>query len=60
MAQPNALFQETVRAYLRTWYPRVVTGMPEIREGSAVLSDAPGLQLVTGLREDDAPRRLIS
>ncbi|WP_406415825.1 mandelate racemase/muconate lactonizing enzyme family protein [Streptomyces sp. NBC_00842] len=62
MAQPNALFQETVRAYLRTWYPRVVTGLPQIREGRAALSDEPGLglQLATGLREDDATRRRIS
>ncbi|MEU1941507.1 MULTISPECIES: mandelate racemase/muconate lactonizing enzyme family protein [unclassified Streptomyces] len=62
MSQPNTLFQETVRAYLRTWYPRVVTGLPQIREGKAVLSNEPGLglQLVTGLREDGATRRRIS
>ncbi|MBU3067700.1 mandelate racemase/muconate lactonizing enzyme family protein [Nocardia sp. NEAU-G5] len=62
MSQPNALFQETVRAYLRTWYPQVVTGLPQIREGKATLSDEPGLglQLVPGLREDDAARRRIS
>ncbi|MFE6738673.1 mandelate racemase/muconate lactonizing enzyme family protein [Streptomyces tubercidicus] len=62
MAQPNALFQETVRAYLRTWYPRVVTGLPQIHEGKAVLSDEPGLglHLATGLREDGATRRRIS
>ncbi|MEW9516563.1 mandelate racemase/muconate lactonizing enzyme family protein [Streptomyces tubercidicus] len=62
MAQPNALFQETVRAYLRTWYPRVVTGLPQIHEGRAVLSNESGLglQLATELREDDATRRRIS
>lgn len=44
-AQPNAVVQETVRAYLRTWYPRVVTGLPEISDGTATFSTNPGLGL---------------
>lgn len=42
-AQPNAVVQETVRAYLRTWYPKVVTGLPEISDGVATFSTEPGL-----------------
>ncbi len=63
MAQPNALIQETVRAFLRTWYPRVVTGLPEIQNGVAALSPEPGLglQIAAGLREDpDTVRRVTS
>ncbi|MFI1092585.1 mandelate racemase/muconate lactonizing enzyme family protein [Streptomyces sp. NPDC020917] len=62
MSQPNALFQETVRAFLRTWYPRIVTGLPQIREGKAITSDEPGLgvQLVAELRDGDATRRRVS
>jgi len=62
MAQPNALVQETVRAFLRTWYPRVVTGLPEIHGGRAALSDAPGLglELADGLRTDPGTVRRIT
>jgi galactonate dehydratase len=62
MAQPNALVQETVRAFLRTWYPRVVTGLPAIEDGEARLSDEPGLglRLADDLRTDPGTRRRIS
>lgn len=43
MSQPNAVLQETVRAFLRTWYPRIVTGVPEVIDGHVHLSDRPGL-----------------
>ncbi|MFE7215496.1 mandelate racemase/muconate lactonizing enzyme family protein [Streptomyces sp. NPDC057611] len=58
MAQPNALVQETVRAFLRTWYPRVVEGLPEIRNGLARLNDSPGLglTLTADLRTDPGTR----
>ncbi|MYS81075.1 mandelate racemase/muconate lactonizing enzyme family protein [Embleya scabrispora] len=61
MAQPNAFIQETVRAFLRTWYPRVVTGLPEIHNGIATSSADPGLglRLADGFREDpDTARRI--
>jgi L-alanine-DL-glutamate epimerase-like enolase superfamily enzyme len=32
-SQPNGLIQETVRAFLRTWYRELVEGLPEIRDG---------------------------
>ena len=31
---PNAVFQESVRAALRTWYPDLVREVPEVRNGS--------------------------
>ena len=39
----NVAIQETVRAFYRGWYPSIVTGLPEIREGHIHLSDRPGL-----------------
>jgi L-alanine-DL-glutamate epimerase-like enolase superfamily enzyme len=62
MAVPNAIFQETVRAFLRTWYPRVVTGLPEINNGVAAMSNRPGLglELADGLREDPETVRRIT
>lgn len=62
MAQPNALVQETVRAFLRTWYPRVVDGLPEISDGRARLNDSPGLglTLTESLRTDPGTRRRVS
>ncbi|WP_426518840.1 mandelate racemase/muconate lactonizing enzyme family protein [Diaminobutyricibacter sp. McL0618] len=42
LSQPNALVQETVRAFLRTWYSELVTGVPEISNGYVTGSDRPG------------------
>ncbi|ONI76795.1 hypothetical protein BWI15_05835 [Kribbella sp. ALI-6-A] len=39
---PNGLIQETVRAFLRTWYAELVDGLPEIVEGRIAATDAPG------------------
>ena len=39
----NAIFQEVVRANLDSWYPEMVTVLPDIKDGHASLSDAPGL-----------------
>jgi L-alanine-DL-glutamate epimerase-like enolase superfamily enzyme len=39
---PNALFQESVRAYYRTWYRDLVTGLPEIEAGFIRVGRAPG------------------
>jgi L-alanine-DL-glutamate epimerase-like enolase superfamily enzyme len=41
-SQPNGLIQETVRAFLRTWYHELVEGLPEIAGDSLTISDAPG------------------
>ncbi|MDQ7911211.1 mandelate racemase/muconate lactonizing enzyme family protein [Phytohabitans sp. ZYX-F-186] len=43
MSQPNALIQETVRAFLRTWYADLVVGVPEVAGGMVSVGDAPGL-----------------
>ena len=40
---PNALIQETVRAYLSTWYPELVTVLPRIEDGFAYPMTGPGL-----------------
>lgn len=41
-SQPNGLIQETVRAFLRTWYAELVTGLPEIDGSTMIVGDAPG------------------
>ena len=52
MSQPNGLVQETVRAFLRTWYADLVDGLPVISDGRLRLSREPGL----GVRlKDDLP-----
>ena len=40
---PNALYQESVRAYLRTLYADLVTDLPEIVDGQILAPTAPGL-----------------
>jgi L-alanine-DL-glutamate epimerase-like enolase superfamily enzyme len=42
-SQPNGLIQETVRAFLRTWYRELVEGLPETREGHVSPTGEPGL-----------------
>jgi L-alanine-DL-glutamate epimerase-like enolase superfamily enzyme len=39
---PNALVQESVRAYYRTWYRDLVTGLPEVSDGQISVGRAPG------------------
>jgi L-alanine-DL-glutamate epimerase-like enolase superfamily enzyme len=41
-SQPNGLIQETVRAFLRTWYHELVEGLPEITGDTLTISDRPG------------------
>ena len=51
---PNALYQETVRAYLRTFYADLVTDLPEIVDGHILAPTGPGL----GTRlQPDVPTR---
>jgi galactonate dehydratase len=40
---PNALIQETVRAYYRTWYRDLVTALPPITDGHITIPAGPGL-----------------
>lgn len=40
--QPNGLIQETARAFLRTWYPDLATGLPKITDGYIAPPRTPG------------------
>jgi galactonate dehydratase len=40
---PNALIQESVRAYYRTWYRDLVTALPEVENGFITTPSGPGL-----------------
>jgi L-alanine-DL-glutamate epimerase-like enolase superfamily enzyme len=42
---PNALVQESVRAFYRTWYGDLVTALPEVRNGMITVPPGPGLGL---------------
>lgn len=42
---PNALIQESVRAYYKTWYRDVVTEVPPVRNGMISVPAGPGLGL---------------
>lgn len=42
---PNALMQESVRAFYRTWYRDIVTAVPEVRDGRITVPPGPGLGL---------------
>lgn len=44
-SQPNGLIQETVRAFLRTWYRELVEGLPELSGGHVAPTKEPGLGL---------------
>ncbi len=61
VSQRNGLIQETVRAFLRTWYGELVEGLPEIVDGHVAPTREPGLgvRLAPGLTErDDVTRRV--
>ena len=62
LASPNGLIQETVRAFLRTWYDELVEGLPEIIDGRITTSDEPGhgVRLRSGLADSDKVDRLVS
>jgi L-alanine-DL-glutamate epimerase-like enolase superfamily enzyme len=42
---PNALVQESVRAYYRTWYRDIVTAVPDVTDGTITVPPGPGLGL---------------
>jgi L-alanine-DL-glutamate epimerase-like enolase superfamily enzyme len=52
---PNALIQETVRAYYSSWYRDLVTELPVIEDGRIRPPEGPGLgtELQPGLRVSD-------
>ncbi|SFP43016.1 mandelate racemase/muconate lactonizing enzyme family protein [Tranquillimonas alkanivorans] len=45
LAMPNALIQESVRAYYRTWYRDLVTALPPVENGQITVPPGPGLGL---------------
>lgn len=49
-ADSNAAIQETVRSAFRTWYPHLVDGLPEIKNGSLQVTESSGHGL--SLNED--------
>lgn len=61
-SQPNGFIQETVRAFLRTWYAELVTGLPVIEGGTLHVPTTPGhgINLREGLAESDMVSRRIS
>ncbi len=50
---PNAVIQESVRAYYRDWYRDLVTNLPVIEEGRIRMPAGPGLgtELIPGIEE---------
>jgi galactonate dehydratase len=54
LSQPNGLVQETVRAFLRSWYAELVTDLPVVEDGHIATPTLPGLGVL--LREDLADR----
>ena len=42
---PNALIQESVRAFYKTWYRDLVTALPKIEKGRITVPPGPGLGL---------------
>ena len=40
---PNAIIQESVRAYYRTWYRDLATALPKVENGSITVPPGPGL-----------------
>lgn len=45
LAAPNALTQESVRAYYRTWYGDLVTALPKVKDGWITVPEGSGLGL---------------
>ncbi|WP_411892702.1 enolase C-terminal domain-like protein [Yoonia sp. SDW83-1] len=41
----NALVQESVRAFYKTWYRDIVTALPEIKDGMITVPPGSGLGL---------------
>jgi galactonate dehydratase len=61
-SQPNGLIQETARSFLRTWYPALADGLPDIDGDTIHLPTAPGhgVRLRDGLEHSDTVTRRIT
>lgn len=61
-SQPNTLIQETVRAFLRTWYGELVVSVPEVINGYVTCSETPGhgIELNPGVLADPRNERRTS
>ena len=61
-SQPNGLVQETVRAFVRTWYGELVEGLPEIVDGRVTTTPEPGhgVRLRPGVADGDRAVRTVS
>jgi L-alanine-DL-glutamate epimerase-like enolase superfamily enzyme len=59
---PNALVQESVRAFYKGWYPHVVTAVPEVKDGFVTVPPGPGLgcELIPDLDRRFSVSRRIS
>ena len=59
---PNALVQESVRAYYAGWYRELVTRLPRVENGSVYPPEGPGLgtELLPNLRERPDARVVTS
>jgi L-alanine-DL-glutamate epimerase-like enolase superfamily enzyme len=51
---PNALIQESVRAFYRTWYRDLVTALPEVKNGMITVPPGPGLGMALNPELDKA------
>lgn len=51
---PNALVQESVRAFYRTWYRDLVTALPEVKDGHITVPPGAGLGLALNPELDRA------
>jgi L-alanine-DL-glutamate epimerase-like enolase superfamily enzyme len=62
LSQPNGLVQETVRAFLRTWYGELVEGLPAVQDGHLGAPREPGLgvRLRQGLEAHPEVRTRVS
>ncbi len=62
LSAPNGVIQETVRAFLRTWYADLVEGLPEIADGAVLAPTAPGhgVTLRPSVHADPLNERRIS
>jgi galactonate dehydratase len=59
---PNALVQESVRAFYKGWYPQVISGVPLVSGGFVTVRDTPGhgCQLLEDLDKRFTVRRRLS
>ena len=45
---PNAIIQESVRAYYRIWYQDLATALPKVENGTITIPPGPGLGMELG------------